>query len=129
MVLFCIFQMNSTAQQTKTPLSELKVKYAQKSKSLNTTGWILLGTGTAMVTIGAIQFEKNFSIFNNGGEAEAILMVAGVPVVLASIPCFIVARHYKKMATVELENIQSFELRGTTPVARYIPGIKISVQL
>jgi len=80
----------------------------QKSKNQNTTGWILLGTGTTMVIVGVNGFGKNFMSFEDGyleggnatkADIYGFIMLAGLVMDIASIPVFVSASRNKKRAT------------------------------
>jgi len=89
--------------------------YLQKSKSQNKTGGILLGVGTTMILVGAIGFDKNFVMFEEGGDDAkaqiyAFVALAGVVVDIVSIPIFISASKNKKRAvSVAVGNQMIFE--------------------
>jgi hypothetical protein len=104
-----------------------KQYYLNKSKSQKTTAWILGGAGTAMVIGGAIAFGRNFELFGPGGETEALIMVAGVPVALASIPFFISAAKNKgKAEAMAGPSLQTIPY-GTTRVV--VSGVTVKIRL
>ena len=104
-----------------------KQYYLDKSKSQKTAAWIFAGAGTAMIIGGAIGFSQNFEVFGPGGETEALIMVAGVPVALASIPFFISASRNKgraeAMAGPVLQPVPYYG--GTT---RFAAGVQIRIR-
>ncbi|WP_340112553.1 hypothetical protein [Maribellus mangrovi] len=77
--------------------------YLQKSKKQYKTGGILLGVGTTMAVVGAIGFDKNFVMFEKGGnetkaDVYGFIMLAGLIMDIVSIPILISSAVNKKKA-------------------------------
>lgn len=130
LLISLLWLLQLTAQDQ--PVVKDKQYYLDKSKNQRTTGWVLAGAGTAMIVVGAITFDRNFSIDlfgegSGGGEAEAWVMVLGVPVALSSIPLFISASKNKQRAEMMAgPGIQPIRLTDRT--VRSAQGITLTVR-
>lgn len=93
-----IFSQNFTDQ------NQIKDFYLEKSKNQNTTGWVLLGAGTALIIGGAYAFDKSWD--NESAtvtDISGFAILAGVIADIACIPFFISAgRNKKKAASLSL---------------------------
>lgn len=65
---------------------ELGLQFKQESKNLNRAGFILLGAGIASFAIGLSMFNEDLN-----STPGLVLGAAGLIMVPASIPCFIIA--------------------------------------
>ena len=92
-VLVMLFA-NSFGQKT-TKAVYTKEEYLQKSKSQQTTGWILLGSGTMLTVIGAASFGD----LTNGDDTGGYLFVGGVLAAAASVPFLISSSVNKRRST------------------------------
>lgn len=87
--------------------------FLQISKKQNTTGWVLLLSGTAMVVGGAIAFDKSWDEGSaTSTDIFGVMVLAGVIADLASIPFFISAGVNKRRAAS-----LSFDLQNSPPGA------------
>ena len=78
---------------------DTKESLLAKSKKQKTTGWILLGVGSAAIVTGVIiqSGHKDDASFDDA-TGEAVLIGGGIASSLASIPFFISAGNKKKKA-------------------------------
>jgi hypothetical protein len=122
--------VNTFSQETTTPTKN-KEYYLEKSKSKKQTAWILLGAGTAAAVGGAIGFGKNFEIFSSSSSAAdtyAVIFLAGVVADLVSIPFFISAGHYKRLAAEVAISHQNIYLQKQNSMAvSPIPALTIKI--
>ncbi len=91
-----------------------KDRYLQKSKNQKTVGWVMLGGGVAMTTIGILiasgqtndRLNDPFGVDPfSGNEGAAIVAVAGLASALGSIPFFISsAKNARKAAKISFNN-------------------------
>lgn len=116
LAVYSLFSSLSLGQQTDTSFSP-KENLLEKSRKQKTTGFILLGTGTAAVITGGALFRNNFCLWDcSSNEDFAIgagvaLVLAGAGSMIASIPSFVKSlKNAKKAAQLSLK---------TTPV--YLP--------
>lgn len=83
--------------------------YLQQSKRQKSTGWILLGVGTAMMVGGAATFESSWGS-NDYGTTDfgGVVLLTGIVVDAVSIPFFISSGRNKRRATLGLnyQNVQ-----------------------
>src|SRR5689334_4758796 len=91
------------SQQTPATVSE--ESFMLKSKHQKTTGWILLGGGTALAAAGLIKASSDldkdpFGTLTGDHVGGALLTIAGGAAMLASIPCFIASGKNKRKASV-----------------------------
>jgi hypothetical protein len=95
--------LTSYAQKANNVLpqvSEQAYGYQKTHKTLKTIGWVSLGTGVPLFCLGA-ALEIGSHDNQNGADAEKTgkwMVPTGAVLALASIPCFIVAHHYKSKA-------------------------------
>lgn len=108
-----------------------KSYYLEKSKNAKRAAWTLLGAGTVAIAVGAVGFSQNFSLDgSSAADTYGFIFIAGVIADLVSIPCFISAGNYKKIAaeiSVSSQNIQ--KPTPHTMVSNQIPVLKLSVRL
>jgi len=122
----------SFCQQKTTEVKD-KDYYLQKSKDKKTVAWVLLGAGTAAIIGGAIGFNQTFCIFcedNGASNAYGFLMLGGVVADLASIPFFISASHYKKIAAdISIGNQNGYTIKQNYLVLNRIPVLVVRIHL
>jgi len=123
---------------------ETKEFYLHKAKNKNTTGKILLLGGTAMVVVGLIGVNDNFTFgsFSLFGppvdqaksakeirlEIYTIMALTGIVADLVSIPFFISAHHNKKMASkISLGNLNIYSPPMNSYSLDAIPALTIKV--
>ena len=102
--------------------------YLEKGKTQKTVAWVLAGTGTILIIGGVAGLMNNNDLFGTGGEVEALMMVGGVPVALASLAFFAMAEKSKAKAEVMVGPIlQPVRMQGTT--TKLAPGIVIRLRI
>lgn len=110
--------------------SQSKDMYLQRSKNQNTTGWVLLISGTAMAIGGGIAFDKSYEKdFYTAPDIYGIIMLAGVVADLVSIPFFIKAGINKRKAasfSFNMQNILPYHENSIT--ASPVPSISVRIK-
>ncbi|GGW22866.1 hypothetical protein [Arenibacter certesii] len=116
LLLLALLLVNSQiAGQTK---EFSKDYFLQKSKKQNTTGWILLGGGTAMVIGGITAFNSSWdSGSNSSADIGGVFVLVGILADGASIPYFISAANNKKTAMSITFDYKPIYLPGESLVA------------
>lgn len=103
-----------------------KQDYLKKSKAQKTTAWVLLGTGTLSVLVGSIEVNPNYGESTN----RPYLVVGGLVLIGASIPCFIASgRNRKKAAALSLSNQLVPQMNKGEMVNRAAPSIHLRISL
>jgi hypothetical protein len=103
-----------------------------KHNKLNTTGWILLGTGVALGVTGIIIYDHA----NKAGDWGAsdnlfggvFLMIAGSALTIASVPVFIKAGYYKRKAMNMSANLRFEPYQSGVAIKQY-PAIGLKISL
>lgn len=114
--------------QDETSKASLNEYYLQKSKNKKTTGFVMLGIGTAAVIGGAISVNNNPNDVYSVSDGEGFLIVGGIILDLASIPFFISALHSSsKAARISLSSQKNYLLQKNIVAARYTPAISIKI--
>jgi len=97
-------------QTTNNSQQELYDFHKLKQKKNNTTGWIMLGGGTALTLGTFISYNSNSSagLFGNiPSESQIVTFSIGGALTLASIPFFISSSKHKKKALLSLKGVQN----------------------
>ena len=83
------------------PSNSLYDRYMQRHKTFNTVGWVLLGSGAALVIAGSLYQTDPNSFLD---FTQPVLIVGGGVVALVSVPFFIVAdRNGQKARKAKLQ--------------------------
>ncbi len=116
-----------------------KDHYLQKSKNQKTVGWVMLGGGVAMTTIGIIISTGQTNDPSNdpfgvdpfsGNEGAAIVAVAGLASALGSIPFFISsAKNARKAAKISFNNQRILFPQQNTFVLKTQPTLTLKIGL
>lgn len=121
--------------QKKSSVKYSKDYFLEKSKSKKQAAWLLLGGGTAAAIGGAIGFSNTFEINlwsndnGNGSGFFGVLFIAGAVSDLASIPFFISAHNYKRMAAEVTVSNQKIYLPKTANTAlNTLPSVTVRVK-
>lgn len=130
LIVFMLLTINLWSQNT-TVVSNSKDYYLQKSSNQKKTGWILLGGGAVLATIGGIGFSENFGIFtdNATGDGYGFMFLTGVISGLSSIPFFISSgNNARRAATITFYINPSLNAKSNSLVQNYQPilGFKIT---
>ena len=127
-------RVNNAFIQNPLKSSETKEFYLHKAKNKNTAGWVLLLGGTAMTVVGAIGFNSNFDIWSvdkaqtTRTDLYGVILTAGVIADIVSIPIFISAHRYKKMASVlSLGNPKIYHPRMNSYTLNTTPSFILSL--
>ena len=118
--LFSMVSLGGYSQIEKQDYS--KDYYLQKSKNQRTVGWVLLGAGAAVGTVGLIVASDAEWFFDDSDKLGTglTLFTVGAASTLASIPFFIIAgSNSRKAASFSLQSQnyynQGQELSGIQP--------------
>lgn len=128
-ILLTLFFMIETFAQAPAPSKEY---YLQKSESQKTTGWILLGGGTAMAVVGIIIAANDnpgpYDIYGSNFETGSFLMGAGFIADLVSIPFFISSgKNARRAANISLHR-QKIAVPGQNGFSiRMQPGVTLTM--
>lgn len=119
------------------PPTLTKDYYFKKSKNQYTAGWVFLGGGVAMTTIGIILGSNHTSNYGTLGSpnfdivpASAVLGIAGIGAALVSIPFFISSsKNARKAATISFNNQNILMLQQNSFVSKMQPTITLKISL
>lgn len=123
LIYFLMIAIPSTSfcQNTNDSVPSVQTDYLQKSKNQKTAAWILLGSGSVLMTTSVLlavpKATEELSYGLNqlfGGEpapevdytVENVLLITGTAAVLGSIPLFIASKKNKKKALNMTTNIK-----------------------
>ncbi|HEX5152576.1 MAG TPA: hypothetical protein VFW07_14095 [Parafilimonas sp.] len=125
LTVFLVFTVNVYSQDTAR-LANLRDYYLQKSKTQRTTGFVLLGLGTAATIAGIVTINSSDSW--GGSDVGGFLFLGGLTVDLLSIPFFVSAGNFKKFAAeLELMSQKTYLLQKNAITAKYLPGITFKI--
>lgn len=141
-IIFCltlsIFAIKLFGQTTTSP-ALLKNNYLKKSKTQKTIGWVMLGSGVTMATVGALIFNNHTNgdplegfdyILSKKSQGAAILVVAGIGTALGSIPFFISsAKNKRRGAAVSLGTSNTLLLQQNVFAFKKQPAIILRIRL
>lgn len=121
----CILMCNVLCAQSGT-----KEYYLGKSKRQKTTGWILLGTGTAAIVSGLLIEAPNRGTGNSQSYTGGFLEVGGILSALTSIPFFIgSSKNKKKATTLAISTQRILQPRQNSIVLQGLPTVSIMISL
>ncbi|HEX6847537.1 MAG TPA: hypothetical protein VF144_11200 [Chitinophagaceae bacterium] len=98
-LLLIAFAFTTYSQQVKDKGQKLPSEYLKKSRKLKTTGFILLGSGVAMITGGALAMSHSTS----KGGTEGLIILGGLTMATTSIPFFILSASNKRKANLYMK--------------------------
>ena len=109
-----------------------KEDYLKKSKTQKTVGWVMLGGGVAMTTIGyvIINQQVNDDPLNaiTTGQGYVVLMIAGAATALGSIPFFISsAKNARRAAAISFNNQKILFPQQNTFVLKTQPTVTLKI--
>ena len=131
-MLLLLLSIVSFCQQENRRLHD-KDYYQRKSRSLQTTGWILAGTGAAATVAGIIIIRntRSASDIDNGISnvlGGALLTTVGGAAVIASVPMFIFSGVMKKRgAMLSLQSQKILLPTQSNFVAKMQPAIGLTI--
>jgi predicted MFS family arabinose efflux permease len=103
--------------------------YLQISKKQNTTGWVLLLSGTAMAVGGAMAFNRSWDEGSaTSTDIFGVVLLAGVIADLVSIPFFISAGVNKRMAARLSFNLQDYP-PGLYSAGSFSPAVSMRLSI
>ena len=102
-MLLLAFPVAAFCQSTPNNLQAVKTDYLQKSKNQKTAAWVLLGSGSVLMTTGVVlaapkELENILGAQENDYTVENILLITGIAATIGSIPLFIASKKNKKKA-------------------------------
>lgn len=111
--------------------------YLKKSKTQKTIGWVMLGGGVAMTTVGIVIKNKQsnddpFNSLNNLDKIgkSVVLIGVGIGTALGSIPFFISsAKNARKAATISFNNQRVLFPQQNIFVLKSQPTLTLKIQL
>ena len=129
-IAFLLFSSNLWSQNTAV-VPNSKDYYLQKSNNQKRAGWVLLGGGALLTTVGGIGFIENFGIFTSNSTADGygFLFLTGIVSGLASIPVFISSgNNARRAATITFYVNTNLGTKLVAMVQNYEPlfGFKIT---
>jgi hypothetical protein len=107
-ICFCAFQplhaqvLKDSFPANKIRENELSMKFNEKGKMLETTGFVLIGVGMAATIGGFYGALNNYDLFSGEGSGYVILWAAGVVAFSTGIPVLIHGFHCKRKARLVL---------------------------
>ncbi|MBS1949146.1 MAG: hypothetical protein JST47_15405 [Bacteroidetes bacterium] len=114
--------------------------YMAKSRRLMTPGFILLGSGAAMLTGGIILFAQGTNEYNNSDQSSInskqivgyVLICTGTICTLGSIPLIVIGSHMHRKAMranaiLEMEKVPGEKITGI-PLRPY-PALGLAINL
>lgn len=131
--LSMLLTVSILAQQITPDQKFSRQDYLQKSEKQKKTGWIVLGSGAALIITGFIignsgEDEASFDKAMSGG----LFIVAGSAATIISIPIFIASGRNKKKAAAATSYFEFRTENFTTaslPSARSFPALAIKLTL
>ena len=102
----------SSFSQTMHPDVGIQEYYLKKSRHQRTIGWIMLGSGIALTSLGfgVATVEAINSLGETSGNTGSVLAIVGVASALGSIPLFISAGRNKRKAADLAFSIQKIPM-------------------
>jgi hypothetical protein len=88
--------------------NKLSMQYLDKGKSLETIGFVLIGTGMAATIGGFYGALNHYDIFSGSGSGYVILWAVGVSALATGIPVLVNGFRYKRKAQLVLHNENVF---------------------
>jgi hypothetical protein len=133
--LAIIFSLHTHAQDTTT----IRNDYKLKAKNQNTAGWVILGTGFTVFTIGLaiemsevttdIAYALTFQEREHRSTGTTLLIAGGVTM-LSSMPFFLASsRNRKRVATAFHKMESQTTLKDHLLVKTSFPAVGIRVSL
>ena len=131
-IFVCLTLLLLTVKSFSQTPSLSKEDYLKKSKTQKTVGWVMLGGGVAMTTIGyvIINQQVNDDPLNaiTTGQGYVVLMIAGAATALGSIPFFISsAKNARRAAAISFNNQKILFPQQNTFVLKTQPTVTLKI--
>ena len=131
-IFFCLTLLLLTVKSFSQTPALSKEDYLKKSKTQKTVGWVMLGGGVAMTTIGyvIINQQVNDDPLNaiTTGQGYVVLMIAGAATALGSIPFFISsAKNARRAAAISFNNQKILFPQQNTFVLKTQPTVTLKI--
>ena len=139
MVYFLLLALPVTSfcQKTNDSVPVIKTDYLTKSKNQKTAAWVLLGSGSVLMTTGVVlaapkELENILGAQENDYTVENILLITGIAATIGSIPLFIASKKNKKKAmnmttSIKIEKATIIERQSF--VQSSYPAIALKINL
>jgi hypothetical protein len=102
---------------------KLSQQFKSEGRRLKTTGLVLLAVGAGLYAFGSSQFKNDW-----GSSGSMVLGLAGLAMVPASIPCFIIGGNRTRKARLLMQNEEApLFLRKDN--GKNIRGLSLAVNL
>ena len=131
-IFFCLTLLLLTVKSFSQTPALSKEDYLKKSKTQKTVGWVMLGGGVAMTTIGyvIINQQVNDDPLNaiTTGQGYVVLMIAGAATALGSIPFFIrKKKNARRAAAISFNNQKILFPQQNTFVLKTQPTVTLKI--
>ena len=141
-IIYLLFYITVSAQQTDTTIQMSRQDYLQKSRGQKTVGRILLGGGALLYMISVLVATDDIvgvldGIGNpnppedkdNSGLSD-VLFITGTVAIVSSIPLFISAgKNKRKAASLSFKTEKYQQLSGEKIVWHRIPSLSLKINL
>jgi hypothetical protein len=136
-MLLLAFPVAAFCQSTPNNLQAVKTDYLQKSKNQKTAAWVLLGSGSVLMTTGVVlaapkELENILGAQENDYTVENILLITGIAATIGSIPLFIASKKNKKKAmnmTTSIKMEKATIIERQSFVQSSYPAIALKINL
>jgi hypothetical protein len=111
------------------PPGESRDYYYKKSDAFRQEAWLKLIVGGGMMIGGFVAFTSSLdSDSQSGSEVFGIIMLAGFPVALTSVPTFVKAAKYERRGEMMLGVKLQPPPPGTPSFVKNMPSVGITLQ-
>jgi len=119
-----------TFSQDSSKYLETKEFYLHKSKTQNTTGWILVGAGTFMILFPIWDYYYGWNWGPSAASIAMTMFAAGTLSDIIGIGFFISAHHNKKMATtLSFDNQTIYSPLDKSCSHNVVPSLTLRIRL
>ena len=133
LILFLAISNYCIGQSQPMVTSLTKKDYLHKSHVQKTWGWVLAGTGTAVIIAGvAVTATVDLvdAVFGTPTAYGPVLGVTGLAMIGGSIPLFIAANRNKHKAySVKIKNESAYIQSGSNFHVQYFPVVSVKFNL
>ncbi len=128
--MLLILSAASFSQQTKPAPALTKQDYLKKSEGQNSTAWVLLSVGTAVLAGTMISAATSVCISCPKKSFPVVLVGLGGTAVVSSIPFFIASsRNKKKAMSLSFKNETAPQLQKDGFTNRPVPSLALKINL
>jgi len=130
-----LIAVKSFCQTPENP-SLTKDYYLKKSKNQKTAGWVLLGGGVVMASVGLAISSRQITddpigyLTTDKGNASVAVAITGLGISLFSIPFFISsAKNARRAATISFNNQKVYYLQQNGLALKTVPSLTLRISL